>query len=84
MKNERYPFEQTKISLDDLCLKLVNEHSFSDIFTKLQTYVVDYHSGYEAWKGEDFGCFKDDVVSCLDHVLTMAVTMIKTFEKEDL
>jgi len=81
---EAYRFEGTKMSLDDLCLKLVNEHSFSEIFKKLRVYVVDYHSGYEAWKGEDFGCFKDGVVSCLDHVLMIAVTMIETFEKEDL
>ena len=81
---EAYKFEGTKMSLDDLCLKLVNEHSFYDIFQKLRTYVVDYHSGYESWKGERFAILKDSQTATLDNMLAIVISMIQTFEKENL
>ena len=80
---ESYPFEHTSMSLDDLCLKLVNEHSFHNIFQKLRVYVVDYHSGYESWKGERFAILKDSMTTTLDNILSIAITMIQTFESED-
>tara|TARA_R110000787_G_C13368396_1_gene440645 strand:- start:138 stop:425 length:288 start_codon:yes stop_codon:yes gene_type:complete len=81
MEKESYPFHHTKMTLDDLCLKLVNENKFSDIFRKLSIYVVDYYSGY--LEGDDESeLTQGDEIHELESFLKHSIQIIKKAESD--